>query len=131
MKIFKLINSVENNLRDKHAIARLISNHITFGTDLRQVNDEAMRQTIKRYMQMVFERTNSIESFNNEVQQFENSRFIAPFYRWYFQDVKAHFIQRAFGRELNSKILGYGAQALTSAVASNDMTIYQIVPTDL
>jgi hypothetical protein len=56
---------------------------------------------------------------------------VTPFYLKYFHDTKAHFLQRAFGKDLSNKIIAYGDQALTSKVATNDMTIYQVVPADL
>jgi hypothetical protein len=72
-----------------------------------------------------------MENFLIEAQKFENTKFVSEFYRKYFMDARAHFLQRAFGKELSNKIRGYGAQALQSVVASNDMTIYQIIPADL
>lgn len=122
-----------NNKLEKKAIVELVNiNQSETHEELMKMNHNLMKKSIRRYIYQVFASTiGNVKGYLSDVQNFENIKFVTPFFLKYFYDVKAHYLIRAFGRDLSMKIAAYGGQALTSKVCTNDMTIYQVVPADL
>jgi hypothetical protein len=73
------------------------------------VNNLLMRRVIARYVRKIYMQTGgNVNEFLREIKLFEDSNFVMPIYKSFYQDVKAHFLQRSFGRDLSRKIQAYG-----------------------
>ena len=106
-----MVNAHINNKMEKMPFVELVDIYQgeTTQEDLRKVNNLGMKSAIKRYVGKVFSSTSgNVQAYLNELQTFESIKFVTPFYLNYYHDTKAHYLQRAFGRDLSMKIMAYG-----------------------
>lgn len=144
LKVTSMIKSIEKNQMVKAEVALLV-NPLYPVQDLQDetltsVVQKQMRQSICRYMKTLYNSSSTFNEFKIGTKQFEETRFISDKLRKYYSDVKAHFVLRAFGKELSQKLRAYGvnnenlseAQKVSIAISSSSqMNVYHIIPHDL
>lgn len=70
---------------------------------MKSANDTKMRATYKRYVRECHNLSNTKSDFLKKLRDFENSKFVLETvhaHELLYQDLKAHYLQRSFGKEL-------------------------------
>ena len=99
--------------------------------DTREENDRAMKNALVRYAEQVVKEANTIKDYKMAMKRFEESRFVTCAYKKYYLDIKVHFLQRIMAKEFSMKYQSLSSSSSTFKNASDDMTVFQVVPSDL
>ena len=99
--------------------------------DTREENDRAMKNALVRYAEQVVKEANTIKDYKMAMKRFEESRFVTCAYKKYYLDIKVHFLQRIMAKEFSMKYQTLSSASSTFKNASDDMTVFQVVPSDL
>ena len=98
-------------------------------TSLVDCNKILMSNTIFKFVQMVYECSETLKIFNTQLKQFEKTNFVSSDFRKLFLDAKCHFTLKTFCKELTVVFENYKPSATKQSCF--DMTLYQLVPMEL
>jgi hypothetical protein len=81
---------------------------------MKSANDAKMLGTYKRYVRDCHNMSDTKSEFLQHIKAFENSRLVLDTvhaHELYFADLKAHYLQRSFGKELAHRFRSYCKQS--------------------
>jgi len=68
--------------------------------DLRVILDKDMKNVIVLFAKDLYLSTSNMKDYKKGMNALQKTGFILPYYKHHFFDVKAHYLQKAFAKDL-------------------------------